>query len=72
MKKLEKLIPGSDAWRKVMDADLPPVRITEKTRQTTKDNALRFRGGVRLSNGMFYTDEEYEAWRQQVLAMPLP
>lgn len=72
MKKLEKLIPGSDAWRRVMDADLPPVRITEKTRQTTKDNALRFRGNVRLSTGRFKTDDEYEAWRRKVLAMPLP
>ena len=72
MRKLQKLIPGTAAWREVMGADLPPVRITEKTRQTTKDNALRFRGGVRLSNGMFYTDDEYEAWRQEVLAIPLP
>ncbi len=66
------LIPGTLEWDHSIDEDLPRDHVTAETRKTTKDEAKRFRGGVRISGGRFYTDEEYEKYRLKVLKRPLP
>jgi hypothetical protein len=57
----------------VLNRSLPiPRRITNETRKQTKKESHRFRGSVRISNGNFYTDDEYENQRQRILNTPLP
>ncbi len=59
--------------RKIIDKEFPmPRAITERARRVTLRNAHRFRGSVRITCGRFYTDEEYEAKRERILAKPLP
>jgi len=59
-------------WFEVLEVILPPPRITEETRRYTIENAQRFRGGMRISTGRFWTDREYEEYRARVLNTPLP
>jgi len=62
-----------DGWKDLIDVDLPRIGpITEQTRETTKEQSVRFRGSVRLSEGRFKTDQEYEEYRNRVLNTPLP
>jgi len=46
--------------------------ITEEDRLLTKREGNRFRGAMRLSLGMFWTDKEYEDYRAKILSTPLP
>lgn len=60
-------------WREVIDIDLPEVKITEETRQEVLHAPYEIRGDVRLVTGRFYTEAEFEAYRQKVLlSTPLP
>jgi len=56
----------------VWDTDLSDLKIDEKTREITMKLANRFRGGVRISTGRFYTDKEWENKREKVLSTALP
>ncbi|MDY6904104.1 MAG: hypothetical protein SWH61_05395 [Thermodesulfobacteriota bacterium] len=57
----------------VFTRELPvPEVITEKTKDATRKNALRFRGSVRISTGRFFTTKEYEERRRRILNTPLP
>jgi hypothetical protein len=61
------------AWRDIVDRPMPEQpRITEKIRSETLKESARFKGGVRLATGRFWTDEEYERARNKVLTAPLP
>jgi hypothetical protein len=67
--KIKKLL----GWRAVIGRDMPEQpRITEEVRQQTIAQSARFRGSVRLSMGAFWTDDEYERARAEVLSKPLP
>ena len=70
--KLSPLVPGTEEWNRILNADLPNYKVTEETRKTAKRNALRYRSSVRLAMGNIYTDEEFEAYREKVLSTPLP
>ncbi len=62
-----------DDWKDLINVDLPRIGpITEQTRETTMQESVRFRGSVRLSEGRFETDQEYEEHRNRVLNIPLP
>ncbi|ODS36388.1 hypothetical protein BEH94_12070 [Candidatus Altiarchaeales archaeon WOR_SM1_SCG] len=56
----------------VWDTDFSDLKIDEHARELTKCLANRFRGGVRISTGRFYTEEEWENKRNKVLSTPLP
>jgi len=56
----------------VWDTHFSDLRIDENARELTKRLANRFRGGVRISMGKFYTDEEWERRREKILSTPLP
>jgi hypothetical protein len=59
---------------KLLDMDYPPVRITEKSRQECMREAMQgsYRMPVRMAMGKFYTDEEWQRRRAEILAKPLP
>ena len=58
-------------WRKMIDVDNPPFpSITEETREICMRYGVR--GDVRLSQGRFVTDEQYEQHRNKSLNTPLP
>jgi hypothetical protein len=58
---------------KLIDSDLPRVAlITERVREVTKQQARRFRGGVRVAAGMFSTEKEFREYRESILRQPLP
>jgi hypothetical protein len=60
-------------WREVIGRNMPEQpKITEEIRQHTIKQSARFRGSVRLSTGTFWTDEEYQRRRTEVLNTPLP
>ena len=61
----EKFKVKGDIW----DIDFKEPRID---RNLTLAFAAKHRGSIRLSMGLFYTDEEWETIRKKVLRTPLP
>ena len=60
-------------WEELINVDFPEApHITEEARELTKRESNRFRGSVRMSLGEFWTEEEYEQFREKVLNTPLP
>ncbi|KPK75781.1 MAG: hypothetical protein AMJ79_09735 [Phycisphaerae bacterium SM23_30] len=60
-------------WKDMIDVDMPTMGpITEEIRKQTREQAARYRGGVRVSTGRFWTDAEYKKYRDKVLSTPLP
>jgi hypothetical protein len=63
----------TEDWRKLIETDFPESgEITEETRERTVREARRFRGSVRVSEGRFPTDAEYEERRKKILNKKLP
>jgi hypothetical protein len=61
------------AWSDVLERDMPEqAKITNEIRRQTAQQSDRFRGSVRLSIGHFWTDDEYQQFRNEVLNTPLP
>ncbi len=57
----------------ILFEDFPPLKITEQTRQNVLNNPQQHLNcDVRVRMGKFYTDEEYEKRREEVLNTPLP
>ena len=52
-KKVGYLVKGN-----VWDRALPDMIIDENVREETIKNSTRIRGSVRITHGLFYTDEE--------------
>jgi len=62
-----------DEWKELIDVDFPDMGpITDETREQIKEQSLRYRGSVRLSQGRFMTTDEYEEYRDRVRNTPLP
>ncbi len=59
------LIKDRDIW----DADFGEPKVDRKL---TEKFALKHRGSVRVSMGLFYTKEEWEDRKKEVLSKPLP
>lgn len=60
-------------WVDLINQDLPEFGpITEESVKIAEDEPYRFRGSVRISSGMIWTDSEYDAFRTNVLNTPLP
>ena len=60
-----QLIKDKDIW----DREVGELIVDRGLTQTLAD---RQRGSVRISLGLFYTKEEYEAKRKEILKKPLP
>jgi hypothetical protein len=60
-------------WKEIINTDWPELKITERTREMAPVYAQRYlTGNVRFATGRFYTDEEFEKYRQRVLSTPFP
>jgi hypothetical protein len=60
-------------WNEVVGLNMPEQpKITEEIRRQTIADSGRFRGGVRLATGTFWTNDEYEKLRTEVMNTPLP
>lgn len=59
------LIKDRDIW----DTDFEEPGLDRKL---TEKFAIKHRGSVRISKGLFYTKEEWEERRSKVLNKPLP
>ena len=56
-----------------MFQDFPELHITEETRKQVLEHPELHSGlSVRTRMGKFYTDEEWEQRREEVLSTPLP
>jgi hypothetical protein len=57
----------------LIDIDFPMIGpITNEIRENTLENVDRCRGSVRICNGFFWTDAEYETMRTKIYRTPLP
>lgn len=56
----------------VWEYEFPDLKIDENTREIAKKLSHRYRGSVRMSTGLFYTDTEWEEKRKRILNTPLP
>jgi hypothetical protein len=65
---IEKLF-GRFLNRNVTDEDLGNAKFD---RELTKQYAGKHRGSVRISTGRFYTEEEWQQRRKQLLKVKLP
>lgn len=59
-------------WKKYIDQSLPPIVVTEEVRDETVRESARFRGSMRISQGLFYTDQEFAETRRDELSHKLP
>lgn len=59
-------------WKQYIDRSIPPIVVTKEVREETKREADRFRGSMRISQGLFYTDQEYADMRREELSHKLP
>ncbi|RCV65290.1 hypothetical protein C5S53_04575 [Methanophagales archaeon] len=55
-----------------LDMEFSKLTIDEEVRAVTKELGSRYRGSVRVTHGLFYTDEELEKTRQELLKVKLP
>ena len=55
-----------------LDRDFSKPKIDEEAREIAKERASRYRSSVRIANGLFYTDEEREKTREELLKVKLP
>ena len=55
-----------------LDLDFLKPKIDEEVREIAKERTSRYRGSVRIANGLFYTDEEREKTRKELLKVKLP
>lgn len=55
-----------------LDMEFSKLTIDEEVRAVTKELGSRYRGSVRITHGLFYTDEELEKTRQELLKVKLP
>lgn len=70
---LDTFMTEEDKKKEILFKDYPPLHITEETRQAVLDHPELHSGlSVRARMGKFYTDEEYEQRREEVLNTPLP
>ena len=69
---LKKLSVGSESLRNMITVGFPLFSVTDETKALTMEEAERFHGGVRLSTGLIWTDDEFEEHRQHVMDRPLP
>ncbi len=58
----------------VLEMDYPPIRITEEARRQCRAAAMQgnYLMPVRVAMGRFYTDEEWQRRRAEILAKQLP
>lgn len=57
----------------ILFKDFPPLHITEETRKDVLAHPQLYANcDVRVRMGKFYTDEEYQRRREEVLNRPLP
>jgi len=60
-------------WQRFIDVDFPRLGpITDELRQRVVKQAHRIRGGSRIAEGRFLTDDDYEQYRREELSTPLP
>jgi hypothetical protein len=55
-----------------LDLEFSKPKIDEEARVEAKEIAGRYRGSVRIANGLFYTDEELEKTWHELLKVKLP
>lgn len=69
LKKLESLKRIA-----ILEASYPKFEITEETRKYVLEHPQQFLDcdSVRIRTGKFYTDEEYEQRKNEILSRPLP
>ena len=58
--------------KNALDMEFSKLTIDEEVRAVTKELGSRYRGSVRVTHGLFYTDEELEKTRQELLKVKLP
>lgn len=63
--KMGLLIKDKNIWKQ-------DYRDLDIGRELTEKFSLKHRGGVRIASGLFYTREECETKRREVLSKPLP
>ena len=57
----------------ILFADFKPMKITEETRNDVLEHPERcINCSPRIRMGKFYTDEEYERYKEKTLNRPLP
>ena len=57
----------------LINTDFPDMqKITEDVKRQTEKESTFYRGGVRISSGRFFTDQEVAKKRKLVLTLPIP
>ena len=55
----------TDVW----DKDYSDIKID---REETSKFSHRYRGSMRMSMGLFFSNDEYDYWRNKILARKMP
>ena len=59
-------------YQDALNKPLSDVRVTDETVEFIKANPLKHRGSVRLFTGHIYTNEQFEALKEEALSKELP
>jgi len=55
--------------KSVWDKDFGDIVID---REKTKQFSYRYRGSMRMTMGLFFSNDEYDQWRDKVLSKKMP
>ena len=66
-KEVGRLIEG-DIWAK----EYSEPKISDVDRKATKESANRYPGPIRITKGLFYTSDEYERKKEDLLNIQIP
>ena len=66
-KEVGHLIEG-DVW----EMKYPEVKISDSQRKSIEECAHRYRGSVRMTKGLYYTSDEYERRKKELLNVRIP
>lgn len=55
--------------KSVWDKDFADIVID---REKTKQFSYRYRGSMRMTMGLFFSNDEYDQWRARVLSKQMP
>ena len=72
---IETITENQDTQNKIriLDKEYEPLKITEETRREVLEHPEKYADcPARIRMGLFYTDEEYEKYVDEVLSKPLP
>ena len=64
--RLEKMVPGTEAWKNMLNAPMPKPKLTQKSKEVLSKPRNNVRGSVRIGRSRYKTAADVERARKRV------